>query len=122
MEDAVDERVLRVGHLGAGGDLGGLLLEARDGGDAGHLGVLDGDLRGGEAGLDLEFGAGAVLVGVGGGGPGGGEDGLQAQAGALGLGLGKRGLGAGGAEHGLGLELTHLEGQGQAREHALGGA
>ena len=31
-------------------------------------------------------------------------------------------LGAGGAEHGLGLELTHLEGQGQAREHALGGA
>ena len=121
VQDAVDERVLRVGDLRAGGDLGGLLLEPGDGGDAGDFGVIDGDLGGGEAGLDLEFGAGAILVGVGGGGTGGGERGLQTETGALGLGLGERGLGPGGTEHGLGLELAHLERERQAGEHALGG-
>ena len=76
VQDAVDERILRVGELGAAGDVGDLLFETRDGGHGRDLGVFDGDFGGGEAGLHFEFSAGAILIGRCDGGLGGGEGGF----------------------------------------------
>ena len=119
MQDAVNERIFGLRDCRAAGDVGGLGLQAGDLGDRGDLGVFDGHLGVGEAGLDLEFGAGAILVSGSDGGLGGGEGGLEFKLRLLGFGRRGGGLGPGGTEGGFGLELTELEGLRQRGETSL---